>query len=464
MEIALIILVFIALLLAVVWLPFLKKTSKGANNSLGNSLGNSSGNGLGNSPAQENPKSNIRDETNVELYKEHKAEIEKDFSDGGIDEENYQYLLAELDNSLLHDIEAAEKESSVIVTSKRLSVLWPLFLSLFIIIFSIVLYLKQGTLTALIATPSAQQPNQQTQMSDDQRAQAQQEQVLAYIKKLQQHLEKNEDDGEAWYNLGQTLVSAGQFDMSITAYEQVIRIEGEKADLLGAIAQAHYYKKNQQIDEQVQKLIDRALALDINDPSTNILLGMHNFINQEYEKAIGYWQRVIDAKRQGVNSDALLEAVNEAKSRLGIPNINSNELAQSTASKPKATQSKTSKPKGAAPLLTISVSLAEDVMQQLTQGEDRVVFVYAIPTNGQRMPLAALKLMASDLPKVITLSNKNAMSPANNLSSVSKVNIYAIVSKLGGVGIKSGDFQAEIQNISVDNTDTISLIVDSLVE
>lgn len=429
MEIALIILVFIALLLYIVWLPFFK--------------------GVNSNSAQEKPKSNIRDETNVQLYTEHKAEIEKDFSDGGIDEENYQYLLAELDNSLLQDIEAAEKESKVIVSSKRFSVLWPLSLSLFIIAFSITLYLKQGTLTALIATPSIEQSNQQDQMSDDQRAQVQQEQVLAYIKKLQQHLEKNEDDGEAWYNLGQTLVSAGEFPMAITAYEQVIRIEGEQADLLGAIAQAHYYRKNQQIDEQVQNFIDRALALDVNDPSTNILLGMHNFIGKEYEKAIGYWQRVIDAKRQGVNSNALQEAVKEAKSRLGLPDTADNEPVQPTVEGPK---------------LSVSVSLSDDVVQQLAKGEDRIVFVYAIPTDGQRMPLAAVKLMASDLPKVITLSNDNAMSPANNLSSVSAVNIYAIVSKLGGVGIKSGDFKAEIQNIAVDNTETINLIVDSLVE
>ena len=39
-----------------------------------------------------------------------------------------------------------------------------------------------------------------------------------------------------------------------------------------------------------------------------------------------------------------------------------------------------------------------------------------------------------------------------------------LFSKLGGAGIKPGDFKAEIQNISVDNTNTINLIVDSFVE
>lgn len=433
MEIVLIVLVFIALLLYIVWSPFFKGINKGVNDS----------------KAQDKPESNLRDETNVQLYKEHKAEIEKDFSDGGIDEESYQYLLTELDNSLLQDIEAAEKTSKVTVISKRFSVLWPISLSLFIIAFSVALYIKQGTLTALIATPNADQANQQSQMSDEQQVQAQQEQMLGYITELQEHLEKEPDDAKAWYNLGQTLVGAGEFDMAITAFEQVIRIEGEQADLLGAIAQASYYRNNQQIDEEVQNLIDKALALDMNDPSTNILLGMHNFIAKEYELAISYWQRVIDAKRQGVNTNALQEAVNEAKNRLGMPSMTSNQPTQSEVTGPK---------------LKVSVSLADDIAQQLAQGEDKVVFVYAIPTDGQRMPLAALKLMASDLPKVITLSNENAMSPENNLGSVSNVHIYAIVSKQGGVGIKSGDFKAEIQNISVDNTETISLVVDSFVE
>lgn len=431
MEIVLIVLVFIALLLYIVWSPFFK--------------------GINSNVDEESPKNNIRDETNVELYKEHKAEIEKDFSDGGIDEESYQYLLAELDNSLLQDIDAAEKTPSIVASNKRFSVLWPLVLSLFIIVFSIVLYFQQGTLTALMTSPNAIQPAQQEQISGEQQAQfqARQEKILAFITQLQQHLEKNVDDADAWYKLGQTLVSVGEFDMAITAFNEVIRIEGEQADLLGAIAQAHYYKNNQQIDEQVQNFIDKALALDSSDPSTNILLGMHNFIGKEYKKAIVYWQRVIDAKRQGVNTEALQEAVNEAKSRLGMPTVENNQSVKSQE---------------AGPVLTVSITLADEIAKQLAKGEDKVVFVYAIPTDGKRMPLAAVKLMASDLPKTITLSNDNAMSPENNLSSVSEVNIYAVVSQQGGVGIKSGDFKAEINNISIDNTDTISLVIDSLVK
>lgn len=426
MEIVLIVFAFIVLLLFIVWVPFFKKIKESTDN--------------------DGSKQSLRDETNVELYKEHKAEIEKDFSNGAIDEENYQYLLAELDNSLLQDIAAAQNTSTPPVNNNKLSMLWPLLLSFFIIAFSVALYLKQGSLETLMTTPIASHANQQQQSAEQEQAQ-QQEQMLAYIKNIQKHLEENPDDSEAWYNLGQTFVGAGEFDFAIAAFEQVIRVEGEHADSLGAIAQASYYRNNQQIDEQVQTLIDKALALDINDPSTNILLGMHNFIAQKYPKAIEYWQRVIDANKQGVNIAALQEAVSEAKNRLGML---SSELPS------------TQVPVG--PQLTIKVSLSADIATTLAQGEDKVVFVYAIPTDGQRMPLAAMKIMVSDLPKVVTLSDSNAMSPQSNLSSVSKVNIFAIVSKQGGAGIKPGDYKAEIHNISVDSTDAISLVIDSLVE
>jgi len=427
MNIVLIVFAFVALLLFVVWMPFFKRSANKTEN--------------------DGEKQNLRDETNVVLYKEHKAEIEKDFSDGAIDEESYQYLLAELDNSLLQDIAAAEKKPDFSTNPKTLNVLWPISLSFFIVAFTMAIYIKQGTLETIMTTPIASHANGQEQQS----AEKEQEQMLVYIKNLQQHLEENPDDSKAWYNLGQTFVSAGEFDFAIAAFEQVIRIEGEHADLVGAIAQASYYRNNQQIDEQVQTLIDKALALDINDPSTNILLGMHNFIAQKYPKAIVYWQRVIDANKQGVNIAALQEAVSEAKNRLGM----STGTMESEQTSPQV-------PVG--PQLKVNVSLSADIAAQLAQGEDKVVFVYAIPTDGRRMPLAAMKIMASDLPKVVTLSDSNAMSPQSNLSSVSKVNIYAIVSKQGGAGIKPGDFKAEVNNISVDSTDTITLVIDSLVE
>jgi cytochrome c-type biogenesis protein CcmH len=89
-ELLMLVIFFILFMLAVVWSPFLvqHRSQKLADNS-------------------------FRDQTNIDLYHEHKAEIEKDFTHGDIDQESYHYLLTELDQSLLQDIDENSAEADV---------------------------------------------------------------------------------------------------------------------------------------------------------------------------------------------------------------------------------------------------------------------------------------------------------------------------------------------------------------
>ncbi len=425
MEFLVISLIFIILLLCIIWRPFFSQ-KKSHLEVVGK----------------------LRDETNVRLYHEHKAEIEKDYQEAKIDEENYEYLLAELDNTLLQDIENTESDMQARATSQKVySPFWPLGLSLFVVFFSVTVYKQQGSFVT-VSTQSAHSAKPQSAINSQQDKQSK---ALAQINQLKKYIQNNPKNGEGWYNLGQSYVAIGAFAEAISAYKQVIAIEGEQADLLGAIAQASYYQNQQKITTEVQSYIDRALALDINDASTNILLGMHNFISQNFQNAISYWQIVINANKPGVNINALKEAVTEARYRLnesaveGInpPSTNSNTLG---------------------PQLKINVSLSNNIIAQLADQDDRVVFVYAVPTNGQRMPLAAVKMKASDLPSVIVLNNSQAMSAANTLGSVKTAHVYAIASKNGGVGIKSGDYKAEALNVDVNRVEVLELVVDKLVE
>jgi cytochrome c-type biogenesis protein CcmH len=427
MEFLVISLIFIILVIFIIWRPFFSQKK---------------------SPVEVEGK--LRDETNVRLYHEHKAEIEKDYQEAKIDEDNYQYLLAELDNTLLQDIENTETTSSKnSVNNKSYSPFWPLGLSLFVVFFSLVVYQQQGSFLSVTESSVIKASSDKERSTNSQK----QNQALAHVNKLKQQIEANPNDSEAWYNLGQTYVAIGGFTEAISAFKQVVAIEGEHADLFGAIAQALYYKNQQKITAEVQEYIDRALALDVNDASTNILLGMHNFIAQNFQSAISYWQVVINANNPGVNINALKEAVTEARYRL-------NENATEGLNQPNIKGNSNS----VGPQLKISVSLSDAVIAQLANQDDRVVFVYAVPTNGQRMPLAAVKMKASDLPSVIVLNNSQAMSPANTLSSVKNAHVYAIVSKEGGVGIKSGDYKAEALNVDVNRGDTLELVVDKLVE
>ena len=213
-----------------------------------------------------------------------------------------------------------------------------------------------------------------------------------------------------------------------------------------------FIKNEQKIDGTVQGFIDKALAIDPNDPSTNILLGMHSFIAGEYQVSINHWQRVVDSDKQNVNKQALIEVIDEAKKRLAEPNANRPNMSQ--------TEVATSGPQ-----LKVTVELSAEILEKLAQGEDKTVFVYAIPadTSRGRMPLAAVKLLASDLPITIVLNDSSAMTPQAKLSDVDRVHLYAVVSATGGAGIKPGDFKAELNDIAVNTKEALNLIVSTIV-
>ncbi|GAA5139276.1 c-type cytochrome biogenesis protein CcmI [Thalassotalea piscium] len=415
-EFFIIALIFIALTLLVVWLHFIRqgKQPEKADNSL-------------------------RDEINVRLYHEHKAEIEKDFSQGNIDQESYGYLLAELDQSLLQDIEKNESEKNTIdAKAKRLSILWPIGLSIFIVAFSAYYYQQHGAYQLVSSTPKMSADNEQ--LSAEQAA-------FVELQKIKAELDKDPENADLWYSYGQGLVGTRQFDQAQAAFDKVMTLEGEKADIYGAKAQASYYKDQQKLTAEVKGFIDKALSIDAKDPSTNILLGMNSFLEQNFQEAIGFWQIVVDDNRSNVNVEALKQAIGEAKNRMM--------LSQTPASDTSAVNDTK---------VTVSVSLSASLEEQLAQSEDKVVFIYAIPTQGPRMPLAAIKLKTSDLPVEVTLTDANAMTPQAKLSDATTVHLYAIVSLDGGAGIKSGDFKAEITNVDVTNDKTHSLVIDKVVE
>ena len=367
---------------------------------------------------------NIRQETNVTLYHEHLAQLETDLAEGSIEQDSYLQLKAELDKTLLQD---ANSTRTLNEEQNTRSWLWPLVIALSVVSFSFFSYMKLGSYQ-LLNTPVAIESSDHSQLTP--------EQMLAFrLQQLEQVVADEPENAEAWFSLGQAYISVGKFDNAIAAFDKVMEQVGEHAEILGPKAQAMYYKNDQQIDAGVQRVIDQALALDSLDPATNILLGMDSFSHQDFAKAVQYWEVVLNSERPGISTDALADAVEEAK----------NQLRLSNESAPLVNDNKTSDM--SLPHLTVEVSLASSLQEQLISGDDKTVFIYAIAADGPRMPLAAVKIKTSDLPVTIVLDDSQAMTPQMRLSSVNKVHIYAVVSMQGSVGIKSGDFKAEMLNV-----------------
>ena len=378
---------------------------------------------------------NIRQETNITLYHEHLSQLNNDLAEGSIEQDSYVQLKAELDKTLLQD---AKLSHSSVVEKQKKSWLWPVAIAFAIVSFSLYSYMILGAYPQLNSPTAINENEAHSELNP--------EQMLVFrLQQLQREVKNDPTNSQAWFSLGQAYISAGEFDNAIEAFDRVMKQVGEHAELLGPKAQAMYYKNNQQINGDIQAVIDKALALDSLDASTNILLGMDSFSNRDFAKAVKYWETVLNSGRPGISPQALMGAVEEAKNQLRMSNDDTSLAGGADEIDPSL------------PRLMVNVSLADNVQKALDSGEDKTVFIYAIAADGPRMPLAAVKIKASDLPINIVLDDEQAMTPQMRLSSVDKVHIYAVVSMQGSVGIKSGDFKAQALNIDTQEKNAIKM-------
>nr|MBP7664033.1 c-type cytochrome biogenesis protein CcmI [Shewanella sp.] len=249
-------------------------------------------------------------------------------------------------------------------------------------------------------------------------------------------------------SLGHAYVSANQYDKAIAAFDKVIELVGKHAELLGPKATAMYYKAGQQMTPQIQALIDESLAMDAQDPSTLLLVGMDAFFTADYKKAITSWQTILDSGRADVDRAALMNAIETANLRMqsetaGMPNDDAHKQVKASAKSVNVT-------------ISISAELAAKASPEDT------IFIFARATEGPKVPLAATKVSAKSFPITVTLDDSSGMGGDVKLSDAANVEVIAVLSKQGNIKPQTGDIQGKISKVAVG--DTANLVLDTQVQ
>jgi cytochrome c-type biogenesis protein CcmH len=187
----------------------------------------------------------------------------------------------------------------------------------------------------------------------------------------------------------------------------------------------------------VQSLIDQALKLDPQDPSTLLLVGMDAFFTADYNKAIGAWQTILDSDRADVDRAALINAIDSAKMRL---------QAEGGATMPNDEAHKGLKA-ATAKTVTLNVSIAPELAAKVSNTD--MLFIFARATEGPKVPLAATKVSAKSLPVTVTLDDSTNMGGNVKLSDATDVEVIAVLSKHGSVKPQPGDLQGKVASIKV---------------
>jgi cytochrome c-type biogenesis protein CcmH len=280
------------------------------------------------------------------------------------------------------------------------------------------------------------------------------EQLRALLDKLKARLAAQPDDVTGWMMLGRGLQLADDFAGSAAAFEKAAALNPGDAQLLADYADALAVSRNRDLSGKPWDLIQAALRVNPQLPKALALAASAEFAQGRSESAKGYWQRLLAV----VPPDS--EDANEIRTMIAQIDGKAAGVAPQGAA-PAATPAATAAaPAAVGKAVTGIVKIAPALAAKV--GPDDVLYIFARAAEGSRMPLAIVRLKASELPKQFRLEDSLGMAGGPTLSSVPQVRIEARISKSGEALPKPGDLRGE-SAIVAPGASNVEVLIDRTV-
>lgn len=379
--------------------------------------------------------STARKETNVALYHERKQELESDLSSAQIDQQQFDVLILELQQSLLTDVskdDGAENPQETPAVS-RLTIAIPLILVLCTPVAAYSLYQHWGFLEDIKLKDLYMRTVNNTGDAEE---------AKRLIVELGQAAQQGEQKPWTLYFLAENFANVSMFNEAAIAYQRsadLLEDSPDKALVLGRVALAKYILAEFQITPEVLEIVNQARDINPSEVSILQLLAVDAEQREDYKAAIEYWRLLIQVNPNSEQAQVLRTNIAAAQQILARDNP---ELLSGAS-------------------IDVSLRLADG----LDLPDDLRVFVAARNADREGMPpLAAVDLLVSDLPQVIRLDDFSAVGPFN-LSSADTVYVSALVSYSGAASPQSGDYRIVSQNFSPNGQNaSIELVISEQVQ
>lgn len=372
---------------------------------------------------------------NIDLFREHLAELESALTEGRIDKEQFEQLKLEQERSLLEDEEAlrrSEWQSPGVANSGR---------NLLIATVLIVPLLGVALYTALGASDDLrlarlQQEKAQADFQDRVHGRERDPELAQrLIEQLEARVERQPDNLQYWFMLARTAMEQGAYGRAADAYREVLRLDPESARVRAELAQALFFVENNQMTGEIAELTRSALAEDPANTTALGLAGIHAFEEEDYAAAADYWQRAVDLlDPRAPGTQALRSGIERAQARLDSQPESEREVAAA----PSASTG-------------VEISLRVTLDESIEADSDQVVYVYARRHEGRPVPLAIQRLSVADLPADVVLDESMAMTPEHSLADLDEsIELVARLSATGEPTPAPGDWEASLGPLDPD--------------
>ena len=375
-------------------------------------------------------KATSRRQMNAAIYREELDKLEAEHATGLITSTDYEIAHAEMRQRLFQDtIEEDDKEVAGSVKKTAIG------LCIFIVLLSSGLYFFLGD-AARVAQNNSERP-------------VTQEGVEKMVAEFAIKMEKDPGNLKGWAMLARSYRILGRNEDAAKAYARAGNFIDSDPQLLADYADVLATNANGNFSGKPLQLINQALKLDPNNLMALWLSGTASYNSSNYKAAVQTWEKL--AKQIPADTDearAIQESIAEARTKGGL---------STPASTP--TPAPTSTP--AAPSgkeIGGKIDLSPELKSKIKPGD--IVMVIA-RKPGERMPVAVLKVPASNFPMSFALNDSLAMNPAAPLSQLTEASVEVRISKTGMAKPEAGDLTSSAQTIKVGAKD-VRLLVDQV--
>jgi len=354
---------------------------------------------------------------NAKVYRDQILDLDREHDSGHISDQEWQQSRDELSLRLLEDTSAvddpaAKVEKPAIWTAVVLAVALPLG--------SMGLYMWVGQPEAL--NPLALKSPEQADPKD----------LAKMAQTLAEKLQDKPDNLQGWVMLGRTYRTLENFDASLKAYDRALKLSDDddlKLERIEIIAM----QRQGRFEGEPWNVIREVLQRDPQHFGALLTAGSASYAEGKFADALKFWEQArkpLDANHPDLAG--LENAIATVRDRLGMP-----------AKQMPAASSGLN--------VTGQVNLSASLKSKTSPND--VVFIYATPANGDRMPLAIFKTTVSQLPLNFTLDDSTAMTPDRKLSGAGEVMVKVRVSKSGNAMPQSGDLSGSLGPVKVGAKD-----------
>ncbi len=392
------------------------------------------------------------DALNVSVYREHLTELEQDLQNDILTREQYEVSKQEMQQRMLQDI---SEDTGVAgkKTSKIQNIAVSTLIALALPVAAVSLYLLLGDTRGLLPQAQLASVTQQggsgPMQGGGQMPPTGHDEFSSVLDNLIARLKDDPSDIEGWVMLGRTYAIMGRYDEASETYTKLVNLVPNNPQLLSDYADVLAMKNQGSLVGRPAELIAQALKIDPEYPKALALAGTVEYEQKNYAKAAAHWEKLlsvipVDSQLAKSVSDSIADA--KSLKAGGKGRIASVAQQQPQAARAQASNQQKAGGVSISGRVTLNKSLASKVSSNDT------LFIYAKAKTGPKMPLAILRLKASDLPATFELTDEMAMMPAMKISSFPEVIVEARLTKTGQAFTTSGDLQGFSQPVKLGDS------------